>query len=263
MMPYLAILKIRMKALFQYRAAALAGLATQIFWGIVKIMILQAFYQYSTSTPPITLQQAIMFIWLGQAFLNLIPFTFDKDIEAQIKNGNVAFELVRPVNLYGMWLFKSLGQRLIPTMMRAIPLLTVAVLFYDFSPPASFQTGLAVGCSIFLSLWLSAAITTAVAISLFWTLSGEGIQRLLPHVAMLLSGLVVPLPLFPSWLQPIISLQPFRGIVDIPIRLYTGLIPLNEIGYYLGFQAIWTGIFMCLGVVLMNKALKHLVIQGG
>ena len=35
MIRYLAILKARFAALFQYRAAALAGMCTQMFWGFI------------------------------------------------------------------------------------------------------------------------------------------------------------------------------------------------------------------------------------
>ncbi len=263
MKPYLAMLVIRIKALLQYRAAALAGIATQTFWAVVKMMIIQAFYTHASGEQPISLHQAVMFIWLGQALLGLIPFSFDKDIEAQVRSGNVAYELVKPIDLYGMWYFKSLGLRLIPTVMRSVPLLIVALCLFDFSPPDSLAAGVAVGISLVLSLCLAAAITTMAMTTLFWTLSGEGVLRLLPHFAMLLSGLIVPLPLFPSWLQPVVSLQPFRGIVDIPIRLYLGVIPVADAGYYLMFQAVWTILLIYLGRVLVRKALKQLVIQGG
>ena len=94
MRAYAAILRGRLAVLFQYRAAALAGLATQVFWGIVKIMILTAFYAQSASGLPLSLAQAITFVWLGQALLQLLPWNMDREIEAQVKNGNVAYDLV-------------------------------------------------------------------------------------------------------------------------------------------------------------------------
>ena len=106
-------------------------------------------------------------------------------------------------------------------------------------------------------------MTTLVSISLFWTLSGEGIQRLLPHFAVLLSGMVVPLLLFPSWMQPFLNIQPFRGIMDIPCRLYTGVIPVSETLYYLGFQLAWICILVLIGQRLIQKAIRQFVIQGG
>lgn len=260
---YLAIFKGRLAALFQYRAAALAGLGTQIFWGIIKVMILTAFFAQSTSAQPISLSQAITFIWLGQALLQLLPWNIDKEIELQVKSGNVAYELIRPLDLYWLWFFRSCAMRVLPTLLRSIPLIILAGLFFDLSRPVSLPAGIAFGCSIVMSTLLSTAITTLVVVSIFWTLSGEGLLRLLPHTVMLLSGMVVPLPLFPNWMQPFLSIQPFRGIIDIPARLYTGVIPSDDAPYYLAFQLLWAVTFLVAGRWLMQKALRQIVIQGG
>lgn len=263
MRAYLAILKGRLLVLFQYRAAALAGLATQIFWGFVKVMILTAFYAQAPSVQPISLAQAITFIWLGQALLHLLPWNIDREIEAQIKNGNVAYELIRPLDLYWFWFSRSLAMRLIPTLLRSLPLFVLAGLFFGLSMPISWTAGAAFAVSLIFSALLSSAITTVIMISLFWTISGEGIQRLVPHFTMLLSGMVVPLPLFPDWMQPFLSLQPFRGLIDIPCRLYTGVLPCQDIFYCIGFQIVWIFLFVLLGRFLVKKALKQIVIQGG
>jgi ABC-2 type transport system permease protein len=263
MKAYFAILYARMATLFQYRAAAFAGVATQIFWAVIKTMILTAFYAQTSTSQPITLVQAITFIWLGQALLALLPWNIDKELEAQVKNGNVSYELVRPLNLYSLWFARAFAIRTVPTIMRCIPVFMVAAMFFELSAPISWAASLAFGVSLVLGSLLSAAVTTLILISLFWTISGEGIQRLMPHIALLLSGLVVPLPLFPEWLQPFLSLQPLRGVIDIPSRLYTGVIPAQEAFYYLGFQLIWILILVGVGRWLMDRALRQIVIQGG
>lgn len=263
MKAYLAILYVRMATLFQYRGAAFAGVATQIFWAIIKTMILTAFYAQVSAEQPISLVQAIIFIWIGQALLALLPWNIDKELEAQVKNGNVSYELVRPINLYCLWYARAFAIRTVPTIMRCIPVFIIAILFFELSAPISWAASLAFGVSLIFGAFLSAAITTLIIISLFWTISGEGIQRLMPHVALLLSGLIVPLPLFPEWLQPFLNLQPLRGVIDIPSRLYTGVIPAQEAFYYLGFQLIWILILVGIGKWLMDRALRQLVIQGG
>lgn len=263
MKAYLAILYVRMATLFQYRGAAFAGIATQIFWAIIKIMILTAFYAQASASQPISLAQAITFIWLGQALLALLPWNIDKELEVQVKNGNISYELIRPLNLYGLWYARAFAIRTVPTAMRCIPVFMIAILFFGLSAPISWTAFLAFGISLIFGSFLSAAITTLITISLFWTISGEGVQRLMPHVALLLSGLIVPLPLFPEWFQPFLSLQPLRGVIDIPCRLYTGVIPVQETFYYLGFQLIWILILVGVGRWLMGRALRQIVIQGG
>ena len=258
-----AILKIRMKALFQYRAAAIAGIATQLFWGLIQVMIFRAFYNGATSPEPISLNQTITFIWLGQALLQLLPWNIDKEVEAQVRSGNVAYELVRPFHLYGLWFARSFAMRLAPTALRCLPIFFIAGWFLGLSAPASWEATTLFCLSIILALILSAAMTTLIIISLFWTISGEGIQRLLPHITVLLSGMIVPLPLFPTWMQPFLSVQPFRAVMDIPCRLYTGIIPVSEGAYYLIFQLTWILIFIFFGKWLLQKAVRQFVIQGG
>jgi ABC-2 type transport system permease protein len=260
---YLAIFKIRMKALFQYRAAAFAGICTQLFWGLVFVMIFRAFFAESSIKEPLTLKQTITFIWLGQALLQLLPWKVDKEVSAQIKSGNIAYELIRPMNLYGLWYFRSLALVLAPTLLRALPIFVLGGLFFGLQPPVSGAACMAFIFSVILGCLVSAAITTCVVVTLFWTLSGEGIERLLPHITVFLGGMIAPLPLFPSWMQTFLSLQPFRCVMDIPCRLYTGVIPTDQAIYYLGFQLAWMLIFIVAGYWLLQKATKQFVIQGG
>ena len=263
MKSYWAILKIRMKVLFQYRMAAFAGIFTQLFWGIIQVMIFQAFYTSVSGREPISLTQAITFIWLGQALLGVLPWTIDKEIEGQIKSGHVAYELIRPLHLYRLWFVRAFAMRFIPTVLRSLPIFVIGGVFLGLAAPVSWAAGGAFFLSVILAFFLSASITTLVIISLFWTISGEGILRLLPHTTILLAGMAVPLPLFPSWMQPFLNIQPFRGIIDIPCRLYTGIIPAGEALYYLGFQLVWAIVFIAWGHKLMKKALRQFVVQGG
>ena len=55
----------------QYRTAALAGIATQFFWGAMEILTFRAFYQSDPASFPMTLQATSSYIWIQQAFLVL------------------------------------------------------------------------------------------------------------------------------------------------------------------------------------------------
>ena len=54
MKAYLSVFRLRFINGLQYRAAAFAGIATQFFWGIMHIMIYEAFYENATGTLPIS-----------------------------------------------------------------------------------------------------------------------------------------------------------------------------------------------------------------
>jgi len=66
--PYLAILSARFRTLLQYRAAAIAGFGTQVFWGLIRMMIFLAFLENAVH-PPLNAAQTVGYVWLTQAFL--------------------------------------------------------------------------------------------------------------------------------------------------------------------------------------------------
>ena len=263
MRPYLAVLGCRLSATLQYRSAALSGVVTQLFWGGVKTMILMALYANAEGSQPITLAQAITFVWLGQAMVTLLPWDVDDEIEEMVKSGNVANALIHPIDVYGLFFARSLALRLFPTLVRAFIVIIIAAAFFGLAPPISAAAGLAYGVSLVFAAALASAMTAIVSTTLFWTICGDGIQRLMPHFTLLLSGMVLPLPLFPDWLQPLLGIQPFRGIIDIPCRIYTGVIPLEEVLYAFLFQIAWIAVIVKAGRWLMAKALARIEIQGG
>lgn len=91
MRPYLAFFRVRFSNGLQYRAAALAGMATQFAWGFMIIFMFRAFYQADPSAFPMTFQGLSSYIWLQQAFLTLFVSWFvEKDIFECISTGQVA-----------------------------------------------------------------------------------------------------------------------------------------------------------------------------
>ena len=112
MLSYWAVFSARFRVLLQYRAAAAAGFACQLFWGLIRMMIFTAFYHSTTAPQPMTLAQTVTYVWLGQAFLGLVLFRIDHELEAMIRTGGVAYEMLRPIRLYDLWLARTAAHEL-------------------------------------------------------------------------------------------------------------------------------------------------------
>jgi len=264
MRPLIAIISARFRLLLQYRAAALAGLCTQVVFGLIIMMVYQAFYRSAPDTQhPLSIGQVITYVWLGQALLAMLPWNGDPEIRALVRSGGVAYELLRPVDLYIYWYARAIALRTAPTLLRAVPMVIMAMTMFGMKPPS--DVGSAVGFAIVLvgTLAMSCAITVLVGITMMWTISGEGIIYLLPSVVTLLSGMLVPIPLFPAWAQPILEILPFRALVDAPYRVYLGDIPLEQLGWILLHQWVWIVVLIVLGRHLLKRGLTRLVVQGG
>ena len=262
MKPYVAILSARFRMLLQYRAAAAAGFGCQLFWGLIRMMIFTAFYENATADTPMSVASVVTYIWMGQAFICLLPFRADAEVANMIRSGDVAYELLRPTDLYGLWFSRTVAERVAPTLLRCVPMLVVATVFGWIHWP-EWASLLAWGSSLLAAVALSSALSTLMTITMLWTVSGQGVNMLIAASLFPLSGLLVPLPLFPEAVQPILSALPFRGVCDIPMRLFTGDIPPSDLPAMLAHQLGWTLGLVLLGRGLLRRAARRLVVQGG
>lgn len=269
---YRSLFVARFSLLLQYRAAALAGIGTQFFWGLLKVMVLEAFFQQSTTAQPITLQETLGYIWLGQAFLfAIVPWSGDREIQELIRSGAVGYDLLRPTDLYNFWLTRALAMRTAPIVLRALPLLILTMVLFPqiglaewaLAPPPSVASLGAFLLAFMGAILLSAALTMLLTVSMMWTLSGEGLNQMAPTLVTILSGMIVPLPLFPDWFKPILAILPFSGLLDKPFRLFTGNLPPEALLNVLLHQTVWIVVLIGLGRFLVSRGVNRLIIQGG
>lgn len=263
MRAYLSIFSAQYRMLFQYRTAAWAGFGTQLFWGLIRVSIFAAFYSASQQSHPMNYPNMVTYLWLVQALFALTMWSFDARVAQMIKEGSVAYELLRPIDLYWHWFMRAAATRIAPTTLRSLPLFVVAGLCFGLQMPPSFACLLAFLVALFGATLLVAAFSVILTISLIRTVAGEGLARLAPALTYLLSGMAIPIPLMPEGLQKLVNLLPFRHIIDAPIRLYMGHIPVQESGMIFLHEAMWIGILVITGRALLKSTTKHLVIQGG
>lgn len=271
MRPYLSTFAARFRTLLQYRAAAWAGFGTQTFFGFVRVMIFSAFYASTTTQPPLSFAQMMSYIWLGQALFALIPLREDPEIAAMIRSGDVAYELVRPVHLYAYWFARAVAQRTAPVLLRAAPMVVVAAGIlpiagggrWGLGAPASASAGALFGLSIVAALLLACTFSLLISTSMLWTVSGEGVSTLFPVIVWSLSGMVLPMPFFPPALQRVFVLLPFRGLMDVPFRIYTGSIVGSRALGEIAVQLAWVVALAWTGNALVKRGLRRAVLQGG
>lgn len=264
---YKSYFKLRFINNLQYRAAALAGMSTQLFFGSIFIMVYLAFYESNSLNGPMRINELVSYLWLNQIFLSLTyMFYKDGEIFDMIKNGNVSYELIRPKNLYFMWYFKIIAQRLSNATLRSIPIIIITLLLpkpYNLSMPLSITHFILFVVALFIGTLLMTSIITMYHIITLRTLDEKGITNIIAAVGEILAGGVVPLPFFPLFLREIANVLPFRYISDLAFRVYSGNIGINEGLYGILIQTIWFIIITIIGIFLMSRCVKKMTVQGG
>jgi ABC-2 type transport system permease protein len=269
--PYLAILSARFQLVLQYRAAAIAGFATQCWWGAMKILIFAAFFASSPAAAPMNLAQTVSYVWLGQAFLMFLPWYADPEVSEMVRTGAVAYERLRPVDAWTWWYARAVAWNAARAAPRALfMILTAAVLMplvglghWGLRPPPGAQGLALAAASLIAAALLASTFTVILNVLVALTLTDRGVNTFAAPISIVLSGSLVPLSFFPAPIVPWMRLQPFAGLMDTPFRIWAGaLAGLPAIGA-IALQLAWTVALALVGRWLLEGAMSRIQVQGG
>lgn len=265
MKSYMGMFKMSYKGELQYRAKAFSGVITQFFWGIMYVYLYTSFMG-GNLIEGFSLSQMASYVWLGQAIFALRYVDLPKNCAKEIENGDVCYKFVRPINLYNQWYFEYLGYKLSATLLRSPLIIVIALLLpagIGLMLPVSFTALILFFISLILGALIISAISMIVVFLTFKTVSSKGTLSIVSTITGILGGLFIPLPLMPTALQNVLNYLPFRFIADLPLRIYIGSISLSSALMFIGIAVAWLVALVVLGKILLNKALKHTIIQGG
>ena len=263
MKAYASVFRMRLKMELQYRGAVIGGLICQMFFGLVLIAVYRALYAGKPQAMPFS--QIASYVWLQQAFFRML-LASDPDLLDKIRTGGIAYDLCRPVNLYGFYYARIAAQKLTGSLLRAAPMLVFAFLLpgdWGLRAPASAAGLLWSIAGLALGLLCVSAMENITMGCTMRTLDSRGMQAMLNLLMMILAGNILPLTLFPDSWQRVMRLLPYAQLLDAPIRLYTGETAAAQAPLILLIQALWTIALTGLGVFFWQRNQRRIVIQGG
>lgn len=267
MKKYLSFFRVRFLTGLQYKAAALAGVATQFAWGFLEIMVLKAFYETDAAVYPMTFQATVSYVWLQQAFLAFFAtWMVDAELFDMISNGNIAYELCRPVRIYSMMMARNLANRTSRAVLRCLPILGVAAFLprpYRLEAPNGLPEFLIFLFAMLLGLLVTVAFFMLVYVLAFYTISPQGLRIVFCSLVEFLSGGVIPLPFFPKHVLRVLELLPFASMQNVPLRIYGGDIAGAEMVRAVGLQVFWLVALVLVGSMLCRRAERKVALQGG
>ena len=263
MKAYLSVFRMRLRMETQYRGAVLGGIACQIFFGLILISVYRALYAGKPQSFP--LSQVTSYVWLQQAFFRML-LSSDADLMDKVRTGGIAYDLCRPVHLYGFYYARIMAQKLMGSLLRAFPMLVFAALLpegWGISLPASVPSLIFSLLALLLGLCCICAMENITMAFTMRTLDPRGFQAMLNLLMTILSGNVLPLTLYPDSWQRTITLLPYAQMLDAPIRLYTGEYTIQQVPGVLLLQARWTILLVLAGMMLWKRNQHRMIIQGG
>jgi ABC-2 type transport system permease protein len=247
-----------------YRLAALGGLVANLTFGLLKVAILFAtvraaggeLHGYTTASMS-------TYVWLSQGMLGAVNLDGRTDLAQRVKDGQVAVDFLRPVDLQAATLADESGAALFSLLPRGLPSVLLGAVTVGLQLPTSPVFYLLGAVSLVLGIVISAAVAYLIAVAGFWLIETRGLQILYMLAAGFLGGLYVPIGLFPRWLLVVATATPFPSVMMYPVDVLSGLGGARNAAVLVLAQLAWLAGVLAVGQWLTRAGRRRLEVQGG
>jgi ABC-2 type transport system permease protein len=191
--------------------------------------------------------------WLGEAVGEWV-------LANRIRDGQVALDLVKPIETQKMMFAQTLGG--LP--MELIMIVTVGTGFVLLAGPMPGPSNLPL---LLLSLVFVMPIRFCISFLttqlVFWTQNFHGVSWARNAIGAVLSGTLVPLSLMPAWLQSTATVLPFASLASTPALIYLGKVSTSTAWLLIGVQAFWVVALWFGSRVAFRAASRQVTVHGG
>lgn len=260
---YAELARVRFLAMLAYRVNYYSGILVYIVYIGGYYFIWQAVYAGRAVLGGMTAAQMTTYLavsWMSRAFWfnNL-----DREIAAEIRDGTVAVQMIRPYNYLLAKLTGALGEGLFRFFFFAMPGLAVAALIIPVRFPADAGLWGTFAAALVLAFIVNSLFNVIAGLIAFFTLNNSGVLHTKRVIVDLLSGLYLPLSFYPAGVRETLGWLPFQAIGYLPNLIFTGALRGVDLWRVLAVQAAWAVILGIVAGWLWRLAGRRLVVQGG
>lgn len=246
-----------------YRAATVAGVFTNTIFGFMRAYVLLAMYAVLRDVGGFDATDSLTYVFVGQGMIMAVYLWSWWEIALTIRSGAIVTDLSRPLDYQLYWLAQDLGRAAYHAIFRGIPPFIIGALVFNLRLPHSPILWAAFAVSVVLAVCISFAMRFMMNLTAFWLLDYRGVGALAQAFWTFFSGFVVPVAFFPGTLQAIARALPFAGIIETPIEVFLGKQQGAALAGVLAFQLAWALALLAAGRLVLARAVRKVVVQGG
>ena len=190
-------------------------------------------------------------VWVGYELIN------------DIRQGTIAMRLLRPIHP----LFAYSAENVAALPLRGLVTLPLVVVILLVLQPGQLTHDPALIAIFVLGVALAWAITFLIQASIgalgFHIESSYSVSELYFGLFSVFSGYLIPLELFPHWVQRVNAWLPFRFQMGFPVEVMIGHLSRAQALRELGVSAAWVAAFFVILNLLWRSGVKRYQAYGG
>jgi ABC-2 type transport system permease protein len=209
----------------------------------------------------LTINQMIWYLIVAE-LVTLSRTDIHLQVNDDVKSGNIAYLLSKPYN-YVMYCFSYfVGEVGVKLLTNGIIGIIIGLVYvgslknFNFVYLPLILLSLILGCSINFFIYITLALTS------FWFEDNTAFFWIYSKLIFTLGGMLMPIELFPKWLQKLSHYLPFSYVTYVPARLTVDFSLMNFCQQFI-VQILYLVLFFILAMSLYRKGARNLNVNGG
>jgi ABC-2 type transport system permease protein len=183
-----------------------------------------------------------------------------RTISENVKDGSIAYILNKPYSFLLYQFSNSMGETVFRALMNAL-FGSAMVWWLVGSPPSPL--GWLFALIAILGTWiLNFCISCLIGLSAFLVEDVSAFMWIYQKFVFILGGFLIPLDLYPQWLQIIAKSLPFAAMIYGPSKLFVAP-SLELFGQVMFMQGAWILALGAMLVVSFRRGMNYLTVNGG
>ncbi|MGH2809243.1 MAG: ABC transporter permease [Actinomycetota bacterium] len=245
------------------RALAARGpLAIRMLFYVVILGVLIALWKAATDANGGTVSgydfAAIVWYLVGaEACVIAVDPRMIERIGTEIGTGDITTEMLRPISVAGLRMAATFGE--VTARFACAIVIGGAFAWFQVGPPPHGGAAIVAIGSGLLALGCNLAAQHTFSAMAFWLRDSKASWFLYQKLVFLLGGMLLPLEMFPDWLQRVAWLVPFWTMSYGPARLLSGHPePMLIVG-----QLLWLPVLVAIALAAFARGERRLEAVGG
>jgi ABC-2 type transport system permease protein len=252
-----AVFSIYFQDSLAYRAQAVIWILTDVVPALVMPLVWLSAYNGRPAIGGYTPGEMVLYYLCMVTFTNFVVAHLMWDVAMEIKEGQFSVYLVRPFSYFQTTLIRNLAWRVFRLLV-FVPMLALAVWIYaPHLTHTRFEWGPTFWLSLMMGHLVSFMLSYALGLLALFFQEVFSVYNIYYIPMLFLSGQLVPIGVFPEWLQALSRYMPFQYTVALPTEVFMGRVPDAVAWQGIGMQVAWTVSLYLLAKLFWRKGLLY------
>ena len=260
---YLYVYKVQILKSLAYKFDVYGNIIMQTIIMIATAFFWKALFKNAESMGGVSVDTMLTYTVISSMISVVLITNVEWRITESVQTGAIAIDLMRPVNIFGVFFAENLGSVTALFFQNLLPIFIIGSLFIKLPAPRSAPQFMLFLISLVLAFFINWYLSVIFGMFSFKVIEMSALIQVKKHLVRLLSGSMIPLWFFPNWLRSVLEILPFPYIYQLPLSIYVGHYTSESLVRGLLIQILWVMALFIIETRLEKQAIKHVMVQGG